>query len=403
MMIVSPSSLKNSRGKKGDPLVLNTPAAPLLTTQVNQPLQAGADLNNKMTQENQPLQAGADLNNKMTQIFTQMFTDPMRKDTPCPCSKQVNEEEVSDVIVDAEGLVRAIPKKKTNYYEKKKMGWEASAYFFDYIDPVFQKEISDELRRIFLEAQKISPPQGFKDPYSLEGILGINLANKPSEGEMMAKLKSLWPAFNENMWRASITTGQIASIIEQWSWNFDTSNTNPAKTIVDKFDFNGDGRLNTREFLLAMIENNKKVIDGAKKCKNCMENIIMNKIDPLFMYIDCASMNIITAEEIWNALPKLKRNPVKGFDIFNCHLESGKYRTSAINDFILKAHKIVDGKITKEEFRHGILMGYWDRQTDETEVFSTDAKNLKMYRWDQTGETDIICSKIQASIRKSHG
>jgi hypothetical protein len=402
MMIVSPSSLKNSRGRRdGENTQAVATSSVAINPTVTQPGQTGATPS--VPQGNTQGDPNS-LNNKMTQIFTQMFTDPLRKDTPCPCSKQqASEEEESEVTVDADGLVRAIPKRKTNYFEKKKMGWEASAYFFDYIDPVFMKEITDELRRIFSEAQKISPLQGYKDPYSLEGILGINIATKPSEVEMMNKLKALWPAFNENMWKASITTGQIASIIEQWSWNFDTSNPNPAKAIVDKFDFNGDGRLNTREFLLAMIENNKKVIDGAKKCKNCMENIIMNKIDPMFMYFDCASMNIITAEEIWNSLPKLKRDPVKGFDIFKCHLESGKYRTSAINDFILKAHKIVDGKITKEEFRHGILMGYWDRQTDETEVFSTDAKNLKMFRWDQTGETDIVCTKIQASIRKSHG
>jgi hypothetical protein len=345
------------------------------------------------------VQASNDAANKMTQIFTEMFTDPMRKDIPCPCEKLEDDDEENDIVV-GDGIIRAIPHKKTNFYEKKKMGWEASAYFFDFIDPAFRDIVVAEFDRIFKEAQKMVPPNGYKDPYTLAGILGLNPANLPSEAEMISKLKTLWPTWNVDIWRTSITCGQMAAIIEQWSWNFDTSHNNPAKKLVDHYDFDGDGRLNAREFLIAMIQNNKKVIDGPKKCRNCMEKVIETKIDPMFMYFDCASYNIITAEQIWIGLTKLIR-PTKGFDIFKCSLESGKYRTAAINDFILKAHKLVNGKVTKEEFRNGILLGYWDRQTDDTHVYVDDGKNLKNLRWGSNGEIDIMCEKILSTIKKN--
>jgi hypothetical protein len=345
-----------------------------------------------------PLKGPNEAENKMTQIFAEMFTDPMRKDIPCPFEKSDDEEESELVVGD--GVIRAIPHKKTNYYEKIKMGWEASSYFFDFIDPALRDLVVAEFDRIFKEAQKLTPPNGFKEPYTVAGILGLNPANLPSEAEMINKLKSLWPTWNVDIWRTSITVGQVASIIEQWSWNFDTSHNNPAKKIVDHYDFDGDGRLNPREFLIAMIQNNKKVIDGPKKCRNCMEKIIESRIDPMFMYFDCASYNIITAEQIWTGLTKLIR-PTKGFDIFKCSLESGKYRTAAINDFVLKAHKLVNGKVTKEEFRHGILLGFWDRQTDDTHVYMDDGKNLKSLRWGSNGEIDIMCEKILSTIKKS--
>ena len=177
----------------------------------------------------------------------------------------------------------------------------------------------------------------------------------------------------------------------------------PGQYIVDKYDFNGDGRLDAREFIIAMINNNKKVIEGLKKCRNCMETIILSKLDPIYMYLDCSSNSMVSAEQMWAGFQKLKRSTL-GYDIFKCQLDSGKYRTSAINDFILKAHKLVDGKVTKEEFRSGILTGYWNRQTDNTKVFLDDGRNLKTLRWGgQNGNVDIICERIKNNISAAKG
>ena len=56
-------------------------------------------------------------------------------------------------------------------------------------------------------------------------------------------------------------------------------------------------------------------------------------------------------------------------------------RTDAINDFILKNNKIAIGALNKVEFRHGILYGIWDRQTDFHKIIDGDDITLKKYRW----------------------
>jgi uncharacterized protein YydD (DUF2326 family) len=78
-------------------------------------------------------------------------------------------------------------------------------------------------------------------------------------------------------------------------------------------------------------------------------------------------------------LPKLKRSTSK-YNIFALAKDKG-IRTDAINDFILKNNKIQIGALNKLEFRHGILYGIWDRQTDFQHIIEGDDITLKKYRW----------------------
>jgi hypothetical protein len=341
---------------------------------------------------------------ELLKVFETLFTDPTRKDYKCPCKKTKEQLQASKVKITEDGAVWSAPQKKTNYFEKHKMGWEASAYFFDYLDDVLQKDIINEFNRIFIEAQKIVPEPTYKDPYTLESILGINnfAGNQvPSQDELIKKIQAINPGFNLEMWKSSISSGQMNKIIKEWGWDLNMAQSDAGKYIVDTYDFNGDGKLNAREFIIAMIINNKKVIEGVKKCRNCMETIIMSKIDPIFMYLDCGNEDAISSESLWGGLQKLKRS-TNGYNLFNCALQGGKYRTSSVNDFIIKAHKLMDGRITKDEFRAGILLGYWDRHTDESKgIVLDDSKNLKKLRWGGDGNVDIICERINNGINSA--
>jgi len=339
----------------------------------------------------------------LTEVFSRLFTDPTRNSVVCPCKKSAEELNALKVNITADGSVWSAPRKKENYHEKKKHGWEASAYLFDYLDDVLQKKIVSEFDRIFKEAQKMPEPQGYKEPYSLDRLLGMNAGNAvPPKEELIKKITAISPGFNAAVWDTAITCGKMNSIVKQWNWYADSSQPDVGKYIVDRYDFDGDGRLNAREFIIAMIRNNKKVVEGVKKCKNCMEDVALNLIDPIYLYLDCSGNNMLTAEQMWNTLPKLKRSTM-GYDLFKCQLEAGRYRTSSINDFILKSHGLTNGKLTREEFRLGVLMGYWDRQTDTSKIYLDDARNMKSMRWANNGNVDTVCERIKNSIERNRG
>ena len=86
---------------------------------------------------------------------------------------------------------------------QKEYGFGPSAYFFDYLDPLLQKNITEEFKRIFSEAKKIisSTALGYTEPYSLESILGIPTALAPPEQAMLDKIKSTIPNFNSETWK----------------------------------------------------------------------------------------------------------------------------------------------------------------------------------------------------------
>lgn len=326
----------------------------------------------------------------MTSIFATLFRDPSRTLNP-PRKVQT---EVKALVEDLGSF--AIPHKKENYYEKRQLGWGPSAYLFDFIDDVLQRPITDEFDRIFLAAKQIVGKT--VDPYTLENILGGRLSGitKP---ELIKKIKALQPKFNEIVWENSITVPQIHQIVKEWNWFFDATKPDFAKNIVDLFDFNGDGRLNAREFTIAMIKNNKGSITALKPCKNCMENISVNKIDLLYQYSDIRNTGFVHAADLFDSFKNLIRNPIAKlkYNIYGCVLQNGSYRTSAFNDLILKGGRMGDGKINLEQFRQAILTGYWDRQTDESTIYHDDTKNMKNVRWSGEGAVDIVCSRILAA------
>jgi len=112
--------------------------------------------------------------------------------------------------------------------------------------------------------------------------------------------------------------------------------------------------------------------------------------------MDCTNSNKISAEDMWGVFQHFRKS--NRYNIYNCHLNNKKYRTASMNDFVLKNMHSNEGYISREEFRIGILLGYWDRQTSPERVFTNDAKTFKSLRWDNKGMIDIICHRLMGQM-----
>jgi len=180
--------------------------------------------------------------------------------------------------------------------------------------------------------------------------------------------------------------------IKEFKWNTRPNDKNYIRKLVDQFDFDGDGRLNPREFIIMAIVHNKNILGTT--CLNCFNNIIAKKIDPVFQFLDCNNDGKISSEDMWEGLMQLKR-PDERYNIYDCTIKGKKYRTNSVNDFFIKNMKNEnDGFLTKEDFRAAILLGYWDRHVDTEKIIKDDARLFKKLRWSDEGDTDIVCQRI---------
>jgi Ca2+-binding EF-hand superfamily protein len=301
----------------------------------------------------------------VTQYWKELFTAP--RGTNCQAT-QVKKEVTSAAVQPRETLINSSNK---DFGWVKKWGYGPVAYLFDYLDVILQKDMSAAFLKLFTEARKFS-----------------NLSTKKNR-DPFRKMK----VKNKAVWEVSVNTVQIRQLMKEFNWPIEnTSNEDNgvdfATEFVRKYDMDNDGRLNARELTLGAILHNKDSYK-ADCCHNCFQSL-GKKLDAIFVFFDCNNDGVISAEDLWNSLPKLKRR-TKKYDIFAVN-NKDNIRTSAINDFILKNG--VDGKVTREGFRMGLLFGYWDRQTRETGVLLDDSRNLKKLRWTDRGLRDSVAFNL---------
>lgn len=335
-------------------------------------------------------------------IWGELFTKPAGtscKDvTPNPLEIPQN-----NIIIDNNGVPWSGPRKKVNIYDRQQ-GFGPAAYFFDYIDDIFLEDVTKEFKRIYDEVLKLQPDaKEFTEPYPLFKLVGAYSTNDPSakpptdqnDPALLKKLTEIvgkeQKIFNEESYKAGVTVGNIYKACKDFQWNYNPQEANFAKRIVDTYDFDGDGRLNPREFIIMTIVHNRNILGTT--CKNCYNDIISKKIDPIFRFLDCNNDGKVNAEDLWNNFESLKRKSNK-YNIYDCTIKGKKYRTSSMNDFIIKTMKSFDGYLTKEEFRAAILLGYWDRHTDAMKIYLDDTRTFKQLRWGTSGDTDIVCQRI---------
>ena len=345
---------------------------------------------------------------EMKKIWTDIFSKPQGENCINLTPKQLEAEKLLAAETES-GVSWSGPRKKTNINDKQQ-GYGTSAYLFDYIDDLFQADITKEFQRIFDEVKKLIPDiKDYSDPYPLSKLVSSfspNQDNIPAETatttdsskdqELLDKIKSITKqnnkVFNENSYKNSVTAANIFKACKDFQWNYNTNENNWAKKIVDRYDFDGDGRLNPREFVMMTIIHNENILGTT--CKNCYNEIISKKIDPIFKFLDCNNDNKISAEDIWENFGSLKRKSPGKSNIYSCVIRNEKYRTNAVNDFFIKNMKSFDGFLNKEEFRRAILLGYWDRHTDVEKIYLDETKTFKQLRWGANGDTDVVCDRI---------
>lgn len=283
----------------------------------------------------------------------------------------------------------------------KRWGYGQSAYLFDYVDSVFQNEIVEAFSKIYNEAMNESnkDTDAYKDPFDLNKQ--VSQDNKHIRGNL--NLKEINKNYDPAVYSASINAVQIHEVLKKWNWPIDSSKKDFAADFIQSYDINGDGRLNAREMILGAILHNKHSY-GSGTCTNCLKELV-GKFDAMFVFLDCSNAGYLSAEDLWNSLPKLNR-PESNYNIFAIS-NSDNIRTSAINDFCIKNGVAKAGGVTKEEFRQGLLLGYWDRQTRRTTIVKDDSRNLKSLRWSDDGETDsaafnYLKEKTLAEMISSH-
>ena len=299
------------------------------------------------------------------------------------------------------------PKKKTNNYLKETEKYDQIVYFFDYLDDVFQKDISKEFQDLLDEARNIpeEDPTKFDDPYTAEKLLwywsnGLE-GRDPTQGhgkQMVIdpiKLVQYKRDFDPEVWKNSFSAAKISNIIKTFGWGYIPNQPYFFKMLIDKYDFNGNVRLEPKEFLFYAIWENYKNYYSCRK--HCFKNIIESKINPLFTYFDCDSDGYINSENLFEGCKYLKRIDEEKYNFYRCEVPkqfNKYYRTHAPNDFVLKNLELADGFLNRDEFRKGILLGYWERQVNLMYVVNDDSLNKKEERWDETGKFDKDCQEL---------
>jgi hypothetical protein len=168
---------------------------------------------------------------------------------------------------------------------------------------------------------------------------------------------------------------------------------------------NFDGRLNYRELILGSIYHNQQLVGLPEPLCNFCYFEIGKIIDAIFLYLDCDNDGFLSAEEMWTNLPKMNRK-TEQWNLFSFGVDDN-IRTASINDFILKNSKSKDGFISRREFRVGILLGFWDRQTETTKIVDDDSRNMKTLRWRENHMIDVSLynfykKKIRVELSKKH-
>lgn len=331
--------------------------------------------------------ASAHFQSDLEKIWEKIFKEPERKS----CGNvKVNATLAEKQIVEVDGIRAAVPSPKPDFYSKLEIGFGKSAYFFDYIDEALLDDIVKEFKAIHTTIMGYPrESKEYEDPYTLNKMLSIPLLNSPPKAELLEKMQKAKPDFDAASWEASASAPQIRQAIKENKWDVPVGIIDPAKRLIDKFDFDGDGRLNTHELLISIIDLNRAII-GSRKCKLCFDDITQSHIDPIYQFADLNNNDKLGAEEIWKSFEHLKRSSNK-YNIYICRVDGQPVRTSSVNDFILKSHRTMNGSLSKQEFRIGLLIGFWGRQTQGNTIFENDSKSRKGDRWSNPDSAEDSC------------
>jgi hypothetical protein len=302
------------------------------------------------------------------------------------CSKEALLRQIrAEVLEEREArLGRNGRKGAKKFFWVKQWGYGPSAYLFDFLDPVIRGLVTREMSEMITALKNFSQTDPtYADPLDFKKMISKDSTSLSKR--LLKKMKLFTKNYDPKVYDRSVNAVQIKKALPEWKWNVDTSNSNFPVKFLDRFDLNFDGRLNPREIVLGAIMNNRGVM-GTQLCKYCFNNST-KVMDSVFLYLDCNDDGWLSAEEFWHNLRNLERNTQK-YNLFSFGVEES-IRTAAVNDFIIKNGKTKEGYVTKEEFRQGLLLGLWDRQTEKTQVLFDDSRTMKTLRWRDDDTIDV--------------
>ena len=275
-----------------------------------------------------------------------------------------------------------------SFYWIKAWGFGLTAYLFDFLDVIFGENVIKQFSLIwehFVKMEKVD--SNYKDPFALDQKFD-DLSEKELKNmeNKILELKENAKKVGEIIYQNSINAVQLHNGLKGIDWKQDSAIGDNSISFIRSYDINGDGRLSPRELILGSIYQNKGIL-GSDICKLCYDDII-DQIDAIFGYMDCSNSGAISSLDIYENFPKLTRMTSK--HNFFILIKQAPMRTAVINEFILKNGYEIRGKLTKTEFRIGILLGFWDRQTDDYGIIKDDKRNLKKLRWDDEGIVDLL-------------
>ncbi len=106
--------------------------------------------------------------------FEELLTDPKRLSTLCDCDKLdvktelLNDNEEIPTDPDNNNPLWSLPRRKKNIWAKKIIVWDASSYFFDYIDPIYKNKPLMSLKRFTNKLKLLKKMQFIKNSYTIE-------------------------------------------------------------------------------------------------------------------------------------------------------------------------------------------------------------------------------------------
>ena len=323
------------------------------------------------------------MNSSEQSIFESMWSNLFSVPRTRTCSKDKLSARIK-MELNEEGLLPGQKVKKSKFWWVKQWGYGPVAYFFDYLDPVLREIVINEFTALYKDVLAFPNEMvGFSDPFDFKKLISQDNSNLSKK--MLKKIKLFTKNYDANVYDVSANTVQIKQALQKWKWATNPGDPSVFRRFVTKYDMNFDGRLNAREIILGSLYQNQQTV-GSPLCDHCYFEV-GKTIDAIFLYLDCDNDGLLSAEEIWTNLPSLKRKTEK-WNIFSFG-NNENIRTASINDFILKNMKIKNGKITRTEFRVGLLLGFWDRQTEKTQIISNDSRNMKNLRWEEDDMIDV--------------
>lgn len=324
-----------------------------------------------------------------------------------------------------------LPMAKENIHYKYQ-GFNQSAMMFDLLDNVsfeLKNPILEKFSQLWDMMIKTPPDTMIQDKYEPLAIFGIYANNNPlpsglniqEYGKLFEQVSAQKKSSNVDIKTVYLPAAEEAKIynaLNKYNPSYSEEAVNSVKMTqlpaiykalkipiatppgwykkeLDKYDFNGDGRLSAFEALFMVIWTAGERLDTDELFKKVSKEVI----DPIFKYADCDKDGYIFAEGLFKTLKNMQ---VKNdqFDIFKCvHPKSKQYQwTSSVNDFILKNASKYIGYMDINEFRRGILLGFWDRQVKKNTIDKGNEFNMKNLRWENG--VDLQCPyKGAADIR----